>query len=437
MQGPVLAHDLRDVEPQIQALGAVLEGVLARGGQRKRLGMQGRNQLVDESRQLVDQRGARDGLGGVLTRDGSGPALDQILPVRLEEANRAGPRKDIALRRSPVDSVRTRDGPLRADPDGWRRYDAYSCRRRRACASSPDTERTAPDAATWAALVRCMHHGDGMMRSGRRRSSRMAGSPSACLLSLAVSLGACDSNRVAAAGSATAAPSTGPTSADARARRRGRRRCAGHVDRAGLGPACEHIRGHFQALSATGRPSVMSGALWIHGCRISNTGTRVKFRLEGSGWQWIDEETKKAGGTFAVHQYVRFGVVATIAGTLDLGYDPRSHVASILFSLQGDPDVQFTPIGKLDVDAEGAWSSVLGAASSLLASSPGDSASEDVKEQGATQFRRRFAEGISVTVDLCTGMIRSGIGHTARGIDGRAGGGGDQRDHRRAAIRAA
>ena len=250
----------------------------------------------------------------------------------------------------------------------------------------------------------------------------MAGSPSACLLSLAVSLGACDSNRVAAADTAKAAP--GPPAQPAPTPVRG---AAGDDDvrvmltELASAQACEQIRGHFQALSATDRPSVMSGALWIHGCRISNTGTRVTFRLEGSGWQWIDEEKKTAGGTFSVHQYVRFGVVATIAGTLDLGYDPRSHVASIWFSLQGHPDVQFTPIGKLDVDAEGAWSSVLGAASSLLANSPGDSASKDVKEQGATQFRRRFAEGISVTVDLCTGMIRSGIGHTPRGKMGALG----------------
>jgi len=60
------------------------------------------------------------------------------------------------------------------------------------------------------------------------------------------------------------------------------------------------------------------------GCGITNLGTKVKFRLEGSGWQW-------------------------------------------------------------------------------------------------TQFRKRFAEGPSVTIDLCTGTIRSGIGHTAPGMMGAPG----------------
>lgn len=260
-----------------------------------------------------------------------------------------------------------------------------------------------------------------MMRSGRRGSRTWrAGALSACL-SLATSLSGCRSKRPDA--SSAAPPTAGPAPPTATPVRG----AAGDDDvRVMLtelvsAQACEQIRGHFQALPAAGRPNVMSGLLWIRACRITNVGTKVKFRLEGSGWQWIDEERKKAGGTFSIRQYVRFEVVASIAGTLDLGYDPRSHVASIWFSMQGDPDVQFTPIGKLDVDAEGAWSSVLGAAASLVATSPGASASENAEEQGLTQFRKRFKEGISVTVDLCTGTIRSGIGHTARGKMGPAG----------------
>jgi hypothetical protein len=89
--------------------------------------------------------------------------------------------------------------------------------------------------------------------------------------------------------------------------------------------------------------------------------------------------------------------------------------------MRGDPEVRFTPIGKLDVDAEDAWSSVLGATVSLLASSPEASAKKDVEKQGAIEFKKQFAEGISVTVDLCTGLIRSGLGHTPRGKMGAPG----------------
>jgi hypothetical protein len=179
--------------------------------------------------------------------------------------------------------------------------------------------------------------------------------------------------------------------------------------------ACEQIHGHFQALPASGRPDVMAGVLWIHGCRITNTGTKVKFRLEGNGWQWIDQEKKKAGATFSMRQYVRFAVAATISGTLDVGYDPTAHIASVWFSPTGDPEVRFAPTGNLDVDPEGAWSSVLGAAASLLAKSPEESAQQDAQNQGAAEFKKQFAGGLSITADLCTGLVRTGMGHTTRG----------------------
>jgi hypothetical protein len=179
--------------------------------------------------------------------------------------------------------------------------------------------------------------------------------------------------------------------------------------------ACEAIRGHFQALPASDRPKVMTGTFWINGCHITSDGTKVTFRLKGNGWQWIDEKEKKAGATFAVRQYVRFAVAATIAGTLDVGYDPSSHVASVWFSLTGEPEVQFSPMGQVDVDAQGAWSSILSAAASLVARSPEESAQKDAREQGATMFKKEFADGISVTTDLCTGLVRSGIGQAPRG----------------------
>jgi hypothetical protein len=179
--------------------------------------------------------------------------------------------------------------------------------------------------------------------------------------------------------------------------------------------ACAQIRGNFQALPAADQPQLTSGVLWIHGCRISNTGTRVDFHLEAGGWRWIDEEKKKAGAKFSLHQYVRFAVAADIAGTLDVGYDPRTHIASIWFSLRGEPQVKFTPVGELDVDAEGAWSSVLGAVASVMSSSPKDSAKQDAEQVGATEFKRQLARGLTVTVDLCSGLVRSELGHTPRG----------------------
>ena len=248
----------------------------------------------------------------------------------------------------------------------------------------------------------------------------------ACLISQSGFMAACHSDQRGPSGSTKATPESNPRP-PAQAAQPPVRGAVGDADlrvmlaELASAKACEQIRGTFQALPATDRPHVMNGALWIHGCRITNIGTKVTFRLEGNGWQWIDQEKKAAGGTFTVREYVRFAVAATIAGTLDVGYDPGSHVGSIWFSLQGDPDVKFTPIGKLDVDAAGVWSSVLSTGASLLANSLEDSAKSEVKKQGATAFKQQFADGLSVTIDLCTGLTRTGIGHIPRGKMGAPG----------------
>jgi hypothetical protein len=179
--------------------------------------------------------------------------------------------------------------------------------------------------------------------------------------------------------------------------------------------ACDRIRGQFQPLPAVGRPNVVTGTFWIRECRISNQGTRITFRLGGNGWQWVDEVKNKAGGTFSVRQYVRFRLTATFSGTLDAGYDPASHVATVWFSPEGEPEVQFAPVGKVNVDAEGAWSSVLSALGSVFAASPEEAAKKEAKALGAIAFKERLADGVSVTVDLCTGLTRFGLGRLARG----------------------
>lgn len=77
--------------------------------------------------------------------------------------------------------------------------------------------------------------------------------------------------------------------------------------------------------------------------------------------------------------------------------------------------MKFKPLGKVDVDAEGVWSSVMSAVATTLAQSPSDSAKVDAAKQGVMAFKTVVAAGLSVTVDLCTGLVRSGIGHAPRG----------------------
>ncbi len=179
--------------------------------------------------------------------------------------------------------------------------------------------------------------------------------------------------------------------------------------------ACELVRGQFRPLRATDRPDVVTGALWIRGCKITNVGTKVTFVLTGSGWQWADQEQHKAGGTFAIQQYVKFGMTATIPGALDVAYDRNSHVVSLWFTPARPPDVTFTPVGGIDVDAKGAWSSVIGALGSVFAQSPERLAKKEAKDQGGHELRKQLSDGLSVTINLCSGLSRFGLGREPKG----------------------
>jgi hypothetical protein len=102
-------------------------------------------------------------------------------------------------------------------------------------------------------------------------------------------------------------------------------------------------------------------------------------------------------------------------GTLDIAYDRASHVVSMWFTPKTTPRIDFTPIGDFWVDRKGVWSSVVGAIGSVFARSPEDLAEKDAKKQGTHQFVATLADGLAVTVDLCTGLTRFNLGRRAKG----------------------
>lgn len=179
--------------------------------------------------------------------------------------------------------------------------------------------------------------------------------------------------------------------------------------------ACSMIEGQFRPLRAPDRRDTVTGILWIRRCEIVNNGTRVTFHLGGNGWQWADQTKKKAGATFVVRQYVRFGVDVELPGALDIAYDDSSHVVSLWFSLTAPPVIRFEPVGDVDVDRKGMWSSVIGGVSSLFASSPERQAERQAKGQGTQQFENELADGMAVTINLCTGLSRFNLGRPAKG----------------------
>jgi len=178
--------------------------------------------------------------------------------------------------------------------------------------------------------------------------------------------------------------------------------------------ACTMIRGQFRGLRDPERPDVVTGVLWIHGCKIDSDGTQVTFHLQSSGWQWAAETQHKAGGTFAVHQYVKFDVDTTLPGALDMAYDRRTNVVSLWFTPRR-VDVKFAPRGDVDVDTQGLWSSVVGSLGSVFASSPDEQATDQAKEQGSREFKSQLSDGLSVTIHLCSGLARFNLGRPPKG----------------------
>jgi hypothetical protein len=179
--------------------------------------------------------------------------------------------------------------------------------------------------------------------------------------------------------------------------------------------ACDMIRGQFRGVRAAERPELVTGVLWIRDCKITNRGTDVTFRLAGNGWQWAAQEKKKASGTFSVAQYVQFAVDVEMSGALDIAYDQRAHVVSLWFTPRHKPEIRFTPTGDFDVDREGAWSEVIGALGTVFQSSPEKLARKDARKQGTQQFEQTLADGLAVTINLCTGLGRFNLGRKPKG----------------------
>ncbi len=185
--------------------------------------------------------------------------------------------------------------------------------------------------------------------------------------------------------------------------------------------ACDEIRGQFRGLRDPVDPvdpvdpKGITGTLWLRSCNIKNSGTTLDIKLTGHGWLWVAQTAEKAGGTFAVQQDVRFALAAGLRGQFDLAYHDTSHVISLWFSPTAAPSVALTPVGDIDVDAQGAWSSVLGTLGAVFANSPEANAKAEVKDMGTRETRQQLADGLSVTVDACTGLRRVGLGRLPKG----------------------
>lgn len=181
--------------------------------------------------------------------------------------------------------------------------------------------------------------------------------------------------------------------------------------------ACREVRNTFHSLRSSDAPNTVTGDLWIRECNIESHGTQLKFHFAGDGWQRVDQSTKKLGATFSVNEYVRFHASATLEGTLDLAYDPKTHIATLWFRPTRPPAVTFEPAGKVKVDEHGLWSSIIGGIASAIGKAPEKEASKQVEQQGQQSFASKLDDGMTVTFNACSGSTRSQFGLLAPGAE--------------------
>ena len=174
--------------------------------------------------------------------------------------------------------------------------------------------------------------------------------------------------------------------------------------------ACQDLRNTYRALHGVQNPDVVAGTLWIRECAIESDGTNVTVRLAGDGWEWLHQKKEEAEAHFAVQQYIKFHVAATIRGTIDVSYAPKPKLVTVRFTPSGQPAVQFQPIGNVSVDEQGIWASIIGSVESVVSESPSQQAQQEVQKQGAQSFVSMLDQGVTITVDACTGQVRAGFG---------------------------
>lgn len=178
--------------------------------------------------------------------------------------------------------------------------------------------------------------------------------------------------------------------------------------------ACDRLRGMFRPI-ARGGAATYVGVAWISECEAFGTGNQLTLQLAGHGWQWVSRSSEAVGASFEVDTRVLFTFSVEARGDLDMAYADETKIFTLWFTPIDRPTTTFEVKGDVDVDSEGLWASIVGGVASMVGSSPEERATDKTRKVGRESFADRFAEGIATTVDLCSGKVRSGLGHPEQG----------------------
>ena len=178
--------------------------------------------------------------------------------------------------------------------------------------------------------------------------------------------------------------------------------------------ACDRLRNMFRPIGG-GEDTAVIGTMWIQECEASEQDATVTLQLAGRGWRFVDRTTEKAGAAFEVLSYVPFKFSVEVDGTIDVAYARKAHVFTAWFTPRGSPKATFEPIGEVEVETDGLWSSVVGGLASTFSSSPEERAEDKVSKRGGQELEKQFARGFAATIDMCSGQVRTGLGHPKAG----------------------
>ncbi len=177
------------------------------------------------------------------------------------------------------------------------------------------------------------------------------------------------------------------------------------------GRVCEHLEGRFRNLKSEGRDhqdAAVTGTLWIKECRAGSVEGNphiLALSIKAQGWRWIYQKKEKLAAEFEISEYGKFEVAMDIQGRLDAVYNPREKVLALWFLPQGEPELNFSQVGDIEVNEEGLWASVLGGVASVFMQSPETMAAETFEALGRKKLVRKLEKGFSIAADFCSGRV--------------------------------
>lgn len=172
---------------------------------------------------------------------------------------------------------------------------------------------------------------------------------------------------------------------------------------------CSRLKGQILPLSS-GPPSGSgkssnTGIVRVDTCIARKTDSKhLRIDISGIGWQWISRRKEQYGAEFKVDDTIRFLVSISMVGTFDMNYDQGKHILTVWFVPTQPVNAGIQLKGNVDVDYDTLWSSIVGAAGTLLGSSPEERAKKTAHSQGSQKFSSNLSRGMTFILDMCSGQ---------------------------------